>query len=51
MEELGKAAAMTEDILVDRKLCVSARRADRDKRGDGVVDVQGGEGLEKIDMI
>ena len=24
MEELGKAAAMTEDILADRKLCVSA---------------------------
>ena len=23
MEELGKAAVMTEDILADRKLCVS----------------------------
>ena len=25
MEELGKAAAMTEDILADRKLCVSVK--------------------------
>ena len=50
MEELGKAAAMTEDILADRKLCVSDRRTGRDKRVDGVEDVQSGEGPEEIDI-
>ena len=59
MKELGKAAVMTEDILADRKLCVSDpgdrksactdpgdaasdRRAERDKRSDGMEDVQSG---------